>query len=145
MIFGVLNPEKMWQENRTDLSTSPVTSSHFTLGNPKVIFNSIIPTYFWLFTFSHKKTNSNPITPECHHTNLWTAKVFHLTEGLLHSFKRGGSEESLLWVVIGGSEKNRLWCVATGMSGKQRHSKCSQWPPSALVYASSFFRHWSVA
>jgi len=26
---------------------------------------------------------------------------------------------------VGGSEKNRLWCVATGMSGKQCHSKCS--------------------
>ena len=37
----------------------------------------------------------------------------------------GGSEKSQLWVVVGGSEKNRLWCVATGMSGKQCHSKCS--------------------
>ena len=57
----------------------------------------------------------------------------------------GGSEKSQLWVVVGGSEKNRLRCVAAGMSNKQCHSKCSEWPPSALIHASSLFRHWSVA
>jgi len=50
-----------------------------------------------------------------------------------------------LWVGIGGSEKNRLWCVANGMSGKQRYSKSSKWPPSARIHASSIFRHWSTA
>ena len=39
---------------------------------------------------------------------------------------------------VGGSEKNRLWCAANGMSGKQRH-KCSKWPPSAWIHASSLF------
>ena len=46
---------------------------------------------FWLFMLSPKKTNCNPLahpTWKCHHTNLWIAKLFHLTEGLLHSFKR---------------------------------------------------------
>jgi len=43
------------------------------------------------------------------------------------------------------SQKNQLWCVATRMSGKQRHSKCSKWPPSARIHASSFFWHWSTA
>ena len=57
----------------------------------------------------------------------------------------GGSEENQLWVVITGSEKNWLWCVATGMSGMQHHSNCSEWPPSALIHASSLFQHWSVA
>jgi len=58
----------------------------------------------------------------------------------------GGSDDSQLWVVIGGSEKNWLWCVATGMSGKQRHSKCSEWLPSVLIHwVSSLFRHWSLA
>jgi len=40
---------------------------------------------------SHKKTICNSLadpTWKCHHTNLWTAKLFHLTEGLLCSFKR---------------------------------------------------------
>jgi len=56
----------------------------------KVIFNSIIHTYFWVFMLSQKKTNCDPPahhTWKCHHTNLWIPKLFHLTEGLLHSFK----------------------------------------------------------
>ena len=56
----------------------------------KVIFNSIIHTYFGLFLLSQKKTNCNPLahtTWKCHHTNLWIAKLFHLTKDLLHSFK----------------------------------------------------------
>ena len=57
----------------------------------------------------------------------------------------GGSGKSRLWVGIGGSEKKRLWCAANGMSGMQHYSKCSKWPPSAPIHASSFFRHWSTA
>ena len=57
----------------------------------------------------------------------------------------GGSEKSRLWVSIGGSEKNRLWCVANGMSGKRHNSKCSKWPPSERIDASSLFRRWSTA
>ena len=37
------------------------------------------------------KTNCNLLaypTWKCHHTNLWSAKLFHLTEGSLRSFKR---------------------------------------------------------
>jgi len=149
MIFGMLNPEKIWHESLTDVSTSPVRCSHFTFGNPKkVIFNSIIHTYFWLFLLSQKKTNCNPLahpTWKCHHTNLWIAKLFHLTEGLLRFFSNvGSSRKSQLWVIVSGSEKNPLWCVATGISDKQCHSKCSEWPPSALIHASSLFWHWSV-
>ena len=79
MIFGMQNPEKIWHKNLTDLSTSPVRCSHFTLGNPKkVIFNSIIQIYFSLFITSQKKTNRNPLAYpiwKCHHTNLWIAKL----------------------------------------------------------------------
>jgi len=42
MIFGTLNPEKIWHERLTHLSTSPVRCSHFTLGNPKKSFFNII-------------------------------------------------------------------------------------------------------
>jgi len=89
MIFGMLNPEKIWHKNLRSLSTSPARCSYFTLGNPNVIFNSIIHSYFWLL--SQKKTNCNLLahpTWKCHHTNLWIAKLFYLTEGLLRSFKR---------------------------------------------------------
>ena len=55
MIFGTLNPEKIWHENLTDLSISPVSCSHLILGNlKKVIFNIIIHTYFWLFVISEE-------------------------------------------------------------------------------------------
>jgi len=74
MIFGRLglNPEKIWHENVTDLSTSPVT----------ILLNIML---------FKKKTNCNPLahpTWKCHGTNLWIAKLFHLTEDLLRSFKR---------------------------------------------------------
>ena len=101
----------------------------------KKSFQQFFNTYFWLFMLSQKKTKCNPFahpTWKCHHIDLWNAKPFHLTEGLLHSFKCWRRLWRQLWVVISGSEKNRLWCVATGMSGKQRHSKCLEWPPSAL-------------
>jgi len=86
---------KSW-ENLTRQSyrlyTLPVRCSRCTLGNPiKVIFNSIIHAYFWLLMLSHKNRICNPLahpTWKCHHTNLWIAKLFHLTEGLLRSFRR---------------------------------------------------------
>ena len=34
-IIGMLNPNKIWHERLTHLSTSPVRCSHFTFGNPK--------------------------------------------------------------------------------------------------------------
>jgi len=91
MIFGVLNPEKIWHQNLTGLSTSPVRCSYFTLENPKKSFLTVlfIHTSDYL-CYLKKKTNCNPLahcTWKCHHTNLWTAKLFHLTERLLHSFK----------------------------------------------------------
>ena len=59
MIFGKLNPKKnFWHENFTVLSTH---MSHLPWKIQKVIFNSIIHTYFWLFTLSQKKTNCNPL------------------------------------------------------------------------------------
>jgi len=49
--FGTLNPEKIWHKHLTDLSTSPVRCSHFTLGkSKKVIFSTLLFTYFRLFT-----------------------------------------------------------------------------------------------
>jgi len=61
--FGTLNPEKIWHEDLTDLSISPVRCSHFTLGNPKSHFWAILFIYFRLFTLPPKKTNSNCCTP----------------------------------------------------------------------------------
>ena len=82
MIFGVLNPEKIWHQQFVHLPTSPVYCSHFTLGNPKTsFFNSIIHTYFRLFTLSQKKTNCYPLT---HHT--WKMSSHYLVKCAHFSF-----------------------------------------------------------
>ena len=100
----------------------------------------VIHIHFWLFTLSQRKTNYTctpylNMVPHFHHINLWTAKLFFIWLKVCCVLSNaGGSEESQLWVVIGGSEKYRL-------SGKQCHRKCSEWPPSALIHASSLFWH----
>ena len=48
--------------NLTDLSTSPVRCSHFTLGNPKVIFQHYYSYTLDLYTLPQKKTSSNCCT-----------------------------------------------------------------------------------
>ena len=78
MIFGVLNPEKIWHQQLVQLPTSPVYCSHFTLGYPKkVIFQQYYSyvRYFRLFTLSQKKTNCYPFT---HHT--WKMSPHYLVK-----------------------------------------------------------------
>ena len=56
---------KSWENSTwtlTDLSTSPVRCSHFTLENPNSHFSTILFIYFRLFTLAQKKTNSNCCT-----------------------------------------------------------------------------------
>jgi len=144
MIFGKLNPEKIWHENLTGLSTSPVRCSF--LGNPQKsrfqqYYSYILLSIYVISkekeTAIHLRTppeNVTTLTCELHNFFIWL-KVCCVLSNV------GGSEKIQLWVVVGGSEKKRLRCVATGMSGKQRHSKCSEWPPSVLIHASSLFRH----
>jgi len=81
----------MWHENLTDCPPHLSDVATLPWEIHKVIFNSIIHKYVWLFMLSYKKTNYNPfahLTWKCHHNDLWIAKLFHLTEGLLRSFKR---------------------------------------------------------
>jgi len=76
MIFGVLNPEKIWHQEIVHLPTSSVYCSHFTLGNPKKsFFNGIIHTYSRLFTLSQKKANFYYLT---HHT--WKMSPHYLVK-----------------------------------------------------------------
>jgi len=142
MIFGMWNPDKIWHENLTGLSISPVRCSHCTLGNPKS-FSTVLfihtSDYLRYLTRKHSvihlytpPENVTTLTCELQNFFIWL-KVWCVLSDV------GGSEKSQLWVVVNGSEKNRLWCVANGMSGKQCHSKCSEWPPSALLHASSLF------
>jgi len=67
MIFGTLNPEKISNKNLTDLSTSPVRCSHFTLGNAKKSFSTVlfIHTSDYLRYLRRKQTVIHlPIPPE---------------------------------------------------------------------------------
>jgi len=142
------NSEKIWHEmlqicppHLSDVATLPWEIQ-------KVIFNSISHTYFWLFTLSQKKTNCNPLTYptwKCHHTNLWIAKLFHLTEGLLRSFKRWR-----LWrePVVGC--RRWLWKEPVVMCGnwnvrQAMSQQVFRVTTFCLIHASSLFRHWSVA
>jgi len=147
MIFGVLNPEKIWHKilqicppHLSDVATLPcdIQKSHS--------INSIVHTSDYLRYLRRKTTIHLPTPPETATTLTRELQNFFIWLKVCYVLSNvGGSEESQLWVVIGGCEKNRLWCVATGMLGKQCHSKCSEWPPSALIHASSLFRHRSVA
>jgi len=97
----------------------------------------------------HKKTVCNPLahpTWQYHHTNSWIAKLFHLTEGLLCSFKRWR-----LWreKVVGchrglWKEPVVMW---SNWNIKQAMSQQVFRVTTLYVntYVSSPFRHWPVA
>jgi len=59
IIFGMLNPGKIWHEHLTDLSTSPVRCSHFPWEFQKSHFLTLLFIYFRLFTLAQMKTSSN--------------------------------------------------------------------------------------
>ena len=92
MIFGRMNFEKIWHENLTELFISLVRCSHFTLENPKKSFSTVlfIDNSDYLRYLRKKQTVIHLPNPtwKCHHTNLWNAKLFHLIEGFMRSFKR---------------------------------------------------------
>ena len=108
MIFSKLNLDKICHvmlqicpPNLSDVATLPWEIQ-------KVIFNSIIHIYFWLFMVSQKKQSVIHLTapPEsvttlgCELQNflIWL-KVCCVLSNI------GGSEKSQLWAVIGDSEK----------------------------------------
>jgi len=139
MIFGMWNRENL-QQYLIDLPTSPVCCSRFTLGNP----NSHLSTLLFIYTSHYLRylrikwtvtvIVNLPITPEKMSLHYLLKCRTHSSHGR-YRFPPN----------VGGSEKSRLCRVATWMWGKQRHSKCSKWPPSAWMHASGLFRHWSVA
>ena len=148
MIFGTWNPEKIWHKNLAHFPLHLLNVATVPWEIQKSHFNSIIHTNFWLFTLSHKKTICNPLahsTWKCDTLTCELQNLFIWLKVCCVLSNVGGFEKGQLWVVVGGSKKNRLWCLATEMSGKQCYSRCSKWPPSALIHASSLFRHCPVA
>jgi len=86
MIFGMFNPEKIWHEILQicplylwDIATLPWEIQKKSFSTVLFIHTSDYLCYL---------RRDNPTPTESHHTNLWVARLFHLTEGLLHSFKR---------------------------------------------------------
>jgi len=85
------NPEKIWHKNLTDWP--PPLSDVATV--PREIEKKSFSTVLFIHTSNYlhylTKTISNPLfhpTWKYLHTNLWIAKLFHLTEGFLRSFRR---------------------------------------------------------
>ena len=144
MIFGMLNPEKILREM---LQICPPRPSHVdTLPweIQKKSFFSFSCTLQIIYVISEENKLWSTCLPHLKMSPHWLlkCKTFSSDWRFFAFFQTLGSQ---LWVVVGGSEKNRLWCVATGMSGKQSHSMCSEWPPSALIHASSLSWYRSVA
>ena len=141
-----MNFEKIWQENLTELFISLVRCSHFTLKNPKSHFQHYYSYILLIIYLRRKQTVIYLSTPPENVTTL-TCKLLNFFIWLnvcCVLSNVGGSKANQLWVVVGGSEESRLWCVATGMSGKQCHSKCSVWPPSATFCVNRCFQSFST-
>ena len=202
MIFGVLNPEKIWHQWLLHFPTSPVYCIHFTLGNPKKsFFNNIFHTcmYFGpriIFVISEGNKLLFPYPLHLKNVTALPCKMynfFHLTEGMLHYVA--------CWIIFVIAEENKLFfpypphlknvtavlcimhkffiwlkvcCIPPHVCGSERklvvgwhwwlwkkpvvmygkwnvrqptlaYSKCSKWPPSARIHASSLCRRWSTA
>jgi len=59
MIYGMLNSEKIWHKNLTDVSISTVRCSYFTLGNPKSHFQQYYSYILVIiYVINVKKLNS---------------------------------------------------------------------------------------
>ena len=82
MIFGVLNPEKIWHQQLVHLPTSPVYCSHFTLGNSKSHFQQY---YSFILPISYVISEKNKLLlpyplhlKNVAHYLAKIAQIFHL-------------------------------------------------------------------
>ena len=62
MIFGVWNPEKIWHRLLVHLPTLPVYCNHFSLGNPKKSFSTVLLIETSDYYIISEKTNCNYCT-----------------------------------------------------------------------------------
>ena len=74
MIFGVLNPDKIWHEHFTHLFTSPVRCSHCTMGNAKNHFTTVLLIH-----------TSHCLRPVTFFRTQCTCICTHVQEKLLHT------------------------------------------------------------
>jgi len=146
--FCYLNPEKIWHENLTHWSISPVRCSHVTLKNPKKSFSTVLfihtSDYLGLRYLRRKQTVVHLPTPPANGTTLTCElqNFFHLIEGLLRSFKRWKLRRAScgLWSEAAkrtGCDVWQLECQASNVTASVQSDQ--------LLHASNLFRHWSVA
>jgi len=140
MIFGVLDPDKIWHALLTDLSTSHVRCSHFTLGSPESHFQQYY-SYILLiiYVISEENKPTCPPTWKCHHTNLQNAQFFSSDWRfvsfiqMLVPLKRAGFWLPLVALKTPGCDVWQLGCWASNVIASV------QWPPPAWMHASSLF------
>ena len=110
MICGTLNPEKIWHENLTGLSTSPVRCSYFTSEIQKSHFQrcySYILLIICVISIIHlpaSPENITTLTCELQNFFIWL-KVCCVFSNV------GGSEKTQLWVVVCGQAFRLCICA----------------------------------
>jgi len=109
--------------NVTDLSTSPVRCSHFTLGNPKKSFSAVFMHNCDYLCYLRRKKNCNPLahSPENITTLTCELQNFFISLKVCCVLSNVGCcEESQWWVVVGGSETGcdvwQLECLASNVT-----------------------------
>ena len=152
MIFGVLNPEKIGHQQLIHVPTSPVYCSHFTLGNPKKSFSTVlfIHTSDYLRYLRRKQTVTTlPTTCPPHLKNVAALPCKMQNFFVWLKVISCSSKRLWLWKELVVGWHWWLWKEAVVMCGnwnvRQATSMCSKWPPSARIHASSLFCHWSTA
>ena len=103
IIFGMLNPERIRRDRRTDLSTSNVRYrlSNFTLGNPeKSFFNSIIHKLQIIYVSSEENKQQ---------LMYCSIAVYLLLFGYLHLGHATGGTRLLIWTCWGLRRLVVIW------------------------------------
>jgi len=109
---GMLNPQKIWHEDLTDLSTSPVRCSLGKSPPPKK-FSTLLFINFRLFTLPQRKTNSNCCTALAVYLLLFSASYY------LHSPSTASActDKDMLWLATEA-------CCNMGWMSAQRGVLC---------------------
>jgi len=119
---------KFWQENLTDLSTSPVRCSHFTLGNPKKSFLTVLFIYTsdYLRNLRRKKTLIYlSIPPE--NVTILTYELFVAFFQTLEARKRASCGLSSVAPKKTGCDVWQLECQASNVTASVQSNHLLHW------------------
>ena len=132
MIFGVLNPEKIWHQKLVLLPTSHIYCSHFTLGNSKSHFSTVlfIRTSDYL-RYLRRKQTVTPLPPHLKNVTALPCKMhkffifFIFSRVSRTNLRHGRVEEALRH----GLNFSRAWWTMQLISGEKTESMypCRRW------------------